>query len=247
MKVLITGMRGTLAPYVARAFETKGWETQAWDRSTVSPEDTSAVETFLATVKPDVVCHLAMGAESWAKQLAKYCATENKKFLFTSTAMVFNNEPDGPHNVTDERTARDDYGLYKIRCEDEITSVNPKATIVRIGWQIGDSRGGNNMLEALHQMHEKGETIRASTTWFPATSFMSDTSAMVCQLLEESKVGIFHLDSNYKPRLSYLEIVKGLKKLHNADWKIEACEDYHHDQRLAEERIEMPSILERLS
>ena len=68
--LLITGTNGTLAPVVARLFNEYDWHTVAWDRTRVDPEDTAACQIFWREVKPDAVCHLALGSEAWATWLA---------------------------------------------------------------------------------------------------------------------------------------------------------------------------------
>ena len=53
-------------------------------------------------------------------RIARLAAATDLPFLFTSTAMVFDHEPDGPHRPADPRTARDDYGRMKIASEDAV-------------------------------------------------------------------------------------------------------------------------------
>ncbi len=247
MKAIITGMNGTVAPVLAAVLQSQGYETTPWNRALVPPEDEAAGLAFLEREKPDWICHLALGSERWAEFLAQYAKEQGLGFLFTSTVMVFSNRPDGPHRVGDERTSQDDYGRYKIRCEDQIQAVSDEAIIARIGWQIGRTRGGNNMFEALHQMHEKDEVIRCSTLWTPATSFLEDTCEGLFQLMKRRQGGVYHLDSNASSGLNYFEIVQGLKSLHHTSWVIEPDESYAHDQRMVDERIELPSLRERLA
>lgn len=79
---------------------------------------------FLQRMRPDAIAHLAMGAESWAAQLAAYAALAQIPFVFTSSAMVFHHQPDGPHAESDVANAEDEYGRYKIRCEQAIGQAN---------------------------------------------------------------------------------------------------------------------------
>ncbi len=149
MRLLLTGLNGTLAPKLAERARSAGWAVFGWNRHQVCPDDHQAASAWLQAQRVDAIAHLALGSEAWAVQLAAYAAARELPFLFTSTAMVFHHEPDGPHRPEDLRTARDDYGLYKIRCEDAIRAENPAACIVRLGWQIDPDARGNNMLAAL--------------------------------------------------------------------------------------------------
>jgi dTDP-4-dehydrorhamnose reductase len=254
MRILITGFNGTLAPHLVRVARERAHEVIGWDRNAVSPDDDDACEAFLSRTRADAIAHLGFGAETWAAKLAAWAATHDAAFVFTSTAMVFDHVPDGPHRVNDERTAKDDYGRYKIRCEDAIRAANPSACIARIGWQIDaaddGSASGNNMLAALDAQQARDGRIRASTRWRPACLFMSDTAAALLQLIEQRVARTAHLDSNASDALDFHSLVHELKKRFARQlWLIEAHEEYVHDQRLLSEddaAVRLPSLIERL-
>jgi dTDP-4-dehydrorhamnose reductase len=247
MKAVVTGLNGTLAPILGQTLLKQDCQVVGWDRQQVPPEDESAMARFLDAEKPDCVYHLAMGTESWAGWLAEQCQLRGIGFLFTSTAMVFDHQPDGPHHVNDDRSAKDDYGRYKIKCEDAIRNASSDAIIARIGWQIGPQRGGNNLIEWLHKTMEDDGTINAGTRWIPATSFMDDTCEVLYPLMLDKQPGTYHLDSNAKSALTFFDLVNRLKTKRQENWVVQPSEDYVHDQRLLDERIEMPSIADRLS
>ena len=173
---MITGLNGTLAPHVANEAKRRGYNVSGWDRHAVPPEDEGASHAWLIDLNPQAIVHLAMGSESWAGQLARFALMKSIPFVFTSTAMVFDHVPDGPHAVDSVRTAQDEYGRYKIRCEDSIRSANPHAMVVRIGWQIDPDTKGNNMLCALDAWQAREGCVSASRAWTPACSFMTDTA-----------------------------------------------------------------------
>mgnify|MGYP001188613819 CR=1 FL=1 len=244
---LISGLNGTVAPALREALEVAGRTCVGWDRSAVAPEDAERVGAHLDRLDPAAVCHLALGAEGWAAGLAAWCARRGRPFLFTSTAMVFDHEPDGPHHPGDQRTAKDEYGRYKIRCEDAVRAANPQAIVARIGWQIGRTRTGNHMLAALHGQAARGEAIRASTRWIPAASFLEDTAAALRGLLEAGQGGTWHLDGNAETAWDYLRLARALQaRLGDPGWRIEPCEDYAHDQRLLDPRVQVTPLSRRL-
>jgi dTDP-4-dehydrorhamnose reductase len=231
---------------LASTLQDRGWQVAGWDRAVHPPADHRACMAHLEAVAPDAVFHLAMGSEDWAGRLAHWCDLAGVRFVYTSSAMVFNRHPDGPHAVADERTARDDYGRYKIRCEDAVLGTSASAVVARMGWQIGTARGGNQMLEALSRMAEVTGVVRASTAWRPACSFMEDTADALIGLAGSAEPGVFHLDSNANDALTFLEIASRLARLTGADWKIVPTTDYVHDQRLTDERVSMPQLSLRL-
>lgn len=238
-RLLITGLGGTLAPHLARAATDAGWQVLGWDRHRVPVEDAAAVAAHLQASRPDAIAHLALGAVSWGAALAGYATKQGLPFLFTSTAMVFHHEPDGPHRPEDERTAQDDYGRYKIEAEDAIRAACPAARIARIGWQIDERAQGNNMLAALDSWQREQGRIAASRAWIPACSFMPDTATALLQFLQDEEgVGqTVHLDSNGEEAMSFDRLVAALAvRFDRKDWRIEVNEDYRHDQRLADPR-----------
>lgn len=233
MRVLITGLNGTVAPKVARVFREHGDDVIGWNRDEVSPDDTEAAARFLDRVRPDAICHLAMGGGAWAGALARHAASTGIPFLFASTAMVFDALPDGPHRPGDRRTAKDDYGTYKIRCEDAVLENNEDAIIARFGWQIDPDAKGNNMLAHLDQQQARNGKIQAGRRWIPACSFMEDTAEAIRSLVAKRAGGVFHLDSNARDAWTFDRVARAVKTRFARDsWVIEVDESYVHDQRL---------------
>jgi dTDP-4-dehydrorhamnose reductase len=247
MKMLLTGLSGTLAPVLARLATSHGIEILRWNRQAVAPEDASASLGFLENERPDAIAHLAVGSEEWARSLALYAAKRSVPLLFTSTAMVFHHRPDGPHRIGDERNAQDPYGRYKRECEDAVLNSYPRASVVRIGWQIDPHQPGNNMLTALDQWQAKDGRVSASEAWRPACSFMEDTAAALIHLLREPRPGVTHIDSNAAEGHTFLNIARALKHVCGRDaWHIESTKEYVHDQRLAGGEALVPPLSERL-
>jgi dTDP-4-dehydrorhamnose reductase len=242
MKMLITGLNGTLAPRLAEAARAAGHEVLGWDRAAVDPEDEAASARWLATCAPDAVAHLGMGSARFAGWLA----ARSERFVFTSTAMVFDHEPDGPHQVGYDRSARDDYGRYKIACEDAITAAAPHAVIARIGWQIDPTQPGNNMRMALDDWQRRDGHVAASTAWVPACSFMADTAAALLQLLEFGAPGVHHLDSNADDAWTFEQLVRALAQAMDRPWQVRPHADYRHDQRLVGGPTRLPPLSARL-
>ncbi|MFH7044429.1 sugar nucleotide-binding protein [Paucibacter sp. JuS9] len=249
-RLLITGLGGTLAPHLAQAATAAGWQVLGWDRNRIPVDDEVAVAAHLQASRPDAIAHLALGAVSWGAMLAGHAARQSLPFLFTSTAMVFHHEPDGPHGPGDERTAQDEYGRYKIEAEDAIRAACPAARIARIGWQIHEVSEGNNMLATLDGWQREQGRIAASSAWVPACSFMPDTAVALLQLLQDDDGAgqTVHLDSNAEEGMSFDRLVAALaRRFDRQHWRIEVNEDYRHDQRLADPRPgRMPGLSQRL-
>lgn len=242
-RLLITGLNGTLAPSVAEAATARGWQVFGWDRHAVPVDDTN----WLARQRPDAIAHLAMGDEHWAGRLAAFAAAQGLPMLFTSTAMVFDAVPDGPHRPHDTRNARDDYGRSKIRSEDAVRAAHPGATVLRIGWQIHPSRPGNNMLAQLDGWQQQQGEVAASRAWRPACSFMDDTARAIVELIEQPVAGPVHLDSNADEGHGFVALVAALQlAFGRTAWRLRVHDDYRHDQRLAGGAARVPPLSARL-
>ncbi|MBW8760794.1 MAG: sugar nucleotide-binding protein [Burkholderiales bacterium] len=242
MKILITGLNGTLAPRLAEAARAAGHEVIGWDRTAVNPDDEKLAGAWLSAQSVDAIAHLGMAPARFAGWLASRCPN----FLFTSTVMVFDRQPDGPHDVADARTAKDDYGRYKIDCEDAVLLASEQPVIARIGWQIDISRPGNNMLPTLDEWQKRDGRVAASHAWTPACSFMTDTAAALLGLLERPLPGVHHLDSNADEAWRFDEVALALAQEFGRDWQVEANEDYQHDQRLVGGPSGLPPLSARL-
>lgn len=245
MKLLITGLGGTLAPRLAEAAAAVGMSVHGWDRKHIPTEDADAANEWLAAERFNAIAHLAMGSPEWSALLSAHAAERALPFVFTSTVMVF--EAPGPHAPDAERTGTSGYGRYKAACEDAVLAANPQASLVRIGWQIDAERPGNNMLQALDDWQAKEGCVAASTAWLPACSFMPDTVQALLPLLREPRPGTFHLDSNAEEAHSFDRVVAALKKCFAREhWQLKVHEDYRHDQRLIGGSLSLPPLSARL-
>ncbi|GAA4494173.1 sugar nucleotide-binding protein [Pseudaeromonas paramecii] len=247
MRVLISGLNGTLAPHLARRVVAEGGQVLPWRRELVDPTDETAGRQMLDRLRPDAIAHLAMGSEAWAAFLAREARVRQIPLLFTSTAMVFDAVPDGPHQRQDTPNAQDDYGRYKIRCEQGIQATNPAACIARIGWQIDAEARGNNMLAALDEWQASRGEVAASRLWIPACSFMADTAAGLWQLLQARAQGIHHLDSNAVCAWGFDTLVQALAQHFARSWQIRVTDEYRHDQRLLGSEAWLPPLSARLA
>lgn len=233
MRLLVTGMNGTVGPRLAEHARRAGHEVVAWRRDEVSPDDAAACRAFLTASAPDAVVHLAFGAEAWAALLAGEARARGIPFVYSSTAMVFARRPDGPYATSSPRTADEDYGRYKIRCEDAVLGASPEAMVVRLAYQVDPGGLGNNLVAHLDAAAAAaGGEVTASTRWVPALAFLDDTATALLSFLTDPEPGVHHLDANATTAWTYHEVVTALRDSLGRDWRIAATQDPDHDQRL---------------
>ena len=176
--------------------------------------------------------------------MAQVCAAHQIKFLFTSSVSVFSHQQHGPFGVDVQPAATDDYGAYKIECEQRVRQANPQALIARLAWQIGTAPGSNNMIDFLHRTMQVSGKIEASTNWYPACAFLEDTADAVYRLIDTYEPGTYHLDGN--PGLTFHQIVTGLNRLHGEQWSVVPTTAPVQNNRMLDDRITIKPITARL-
>lgn len=256
MKVMITGASGVVGSGLRRYLEKRGDEVIAWDRSRVPIDDYAQMEAYVRQHQPTALFHLATASKltgrdnenwwvnyHWTSELAWICRQLRVKFIYTSTVMVYTDSAVGPFTPESTPDAKSGYGHDKLTAEERTFSQNPDSIVARLGWQIGDSVGSNNMIDYLaKQMAEHGE-IRASTRWYPACSFVTDTAQALVSLMDKSPT-VYLVNSN--TRWTFYEIVVALNEKYGSNWKITPTEDFIYDQRMLDARVTIPELNVRL-
>lgn len=243
MKVLVTGMRGTVAPVLAQALQAGGDSVAPWDRSRHPVDDPDAVRFFIHAETPDLFCHLAMGSPDWTEWAAQACAEKNVPFLYVSSVSIYGAAQTGPFTPADLPVPDDDYGRYKLECERRVRAVHPRAHVVRIGWQIGDRPGGNQMVDYLDRASREQGRIDASIRWFPGCSFLPDTADALVHIAKKLPPGLYHLDGN--PGLNFFEIASALNVLLGRPWNVAAVAGLVQNRRMVDPRVPVASIQTR--
>lgn len=257
MNILVTGSSGTLGTALGIHLRQQGHQVQGWQRQRANPLQLEAHARYLDEVKPDAIYHLAIAAQStgaenegwrinveWSEHLARLAAERDIAFVFTSTALVFNNDVSGPFTLDSEPNASEGYGHDKRVAEQRVRAAHAGARIVRLGWQIGSVALGNNMLAWAAQQQREYDQVGASTRWYPACSFLPDTAEALGRLLQ-LPAGLYMADSNSGH--TFFDILMALREHFGFEWVIQPNEDYVYDQRLQDPRLPLPGLTERLS
>ena len=243
MKALVTGMRGTVAPVFAQALRAEGVSVVPWDRDLHPIDNPEAVRFFIRAERPDLFCHLALGSPDWAEWAARTCAEMNVPFLYVGSVSVYGSAQTGPFAPADLPVPDDDYGRYKFECERRVLAAHPRAHVVRIGWQIGDRPGGNQMVDHLDRTFREQGRIDASVRWFPGCSFLPDTAAALVRIAKRRPPGLYHLDGN--PGLNFFEIASGLNDLLGRPWAVAPVAGLVQNRRMLDPRAPVASIQAR--
>lgn len=232
MKAIITGMNGTLAPYIYEKFTDHGYEMVVWNRSQVHIDNLNQIKAFINKENPDLFLHIATGPPEWIELILQAIKPLNIPFLFTSSEAVYDSKQEGPFKVEDIPKSRQTYGKYKLKCENIINrDYMENSYIIRLGWQIALHTHKNNMLAYLvNEGH-----IKASKHWTPSASFMPDTAEGILEVLKNYPPDLYHIDSNHN-NLSFYELVVSLKKAFMLPITIEEDNTFKHNNRLHSEQ-----------
>jgi len=253
---LITGARGTVGVALCEASRARGAMAIGWDRNRAKPGDEWAAKAYVEGIAPSAIFHLAMPSipsgmenegwivnEKWTADIAVAAAERAIPFVYVSTVMVYTNQAVGPFTPDVPPDETEGYGGGKRRGELAALGANPEARIARLGWQIGSSRGGNNMIEFLEKQQEERGEITASTKWLPGTSFVDDTANGLLAISSMAP-GVYHIGSN--TRWNFFEIASALNVIHGNRWNVRATEDFVYDQRLLDDRVPMARLEDRI-
>lgn len=256
MKALITGARGTVGAALGRRLAAEGHAVVGWDRAAVPVDGYHVMESFVRGEAPDVLYHLAIASRpsgrpneswqvnvEWSSELAWITRVLGVRMVFASTVMVFSDRAPGPFTRDSAPDAAEGYGHEKRRAEERVRAQNPDAVIARLGWQIGEAPGSNNMLDFLASKTRELGHVPASTRWYPATSFLEDTADALVRLASMPP-DLYLLDSN--ERWTFHEIAAALSRRHGHAWPIRPTDDFIFDQRMQDPRPGMPSLQARL-
>lgn len=259
MRVLMTGSNGTVGRALGAALSDDGHEVVGWDRGEAAAWDGEAGQRLVERVRPDVVVHLAVASSptgregegrevsvGWTVRLATLCREVGARFVFTSTAMVFTDGAAGPFTVDSEPDAVEGYGGEKAEAERLVAAANGEALVVRLGWQIGESAGSNNIVDYLETRQREEGVVRASREWKPSAAFLGDTAAALAGLVESDARGVRMIEGN-RAGHSFYEIARALsERRHGGKYVIEATDDFVFDQRMLDDRVGCGQVGERL-
>lgn len=234
-KVFITGITGTVAPYIKQELENNDYVV--FDKHFhINDNDFMKVSKYLNKIKPSVILHLALGPIAYSKMLASYAKENDILFLYVSTVSVFEDNNGGPYTINDKIHVKNEYGKYKYENELAIIDIKHDAFIVRIGWQISEigDASSNNMFHFIKEQSHQG-VIKVSDKFYPSTSFLVDTAKAVVDILMHKKPDLYLVNSNED--MSLYDIIKKLNIEYNLNLKVEIDDSFARNDIMIDPRV----------
>jgi len=228
----VTGLTGTVAPFLVQALKTKGYATGGHHIRVNEINDIPLSLADIALVKPTIIFHLALGPIAWTEALANYAFQHHLDFVYISTASVFDDNAAGPYHLSTTVNAKQGYGLYKYQCEQAVLKANSNAYVIRIGWQIDPQQrtNTNNMFRFFQdQLNQQGKIV-VSDQFYPSSSWLDDTSQALVNLTRDHHSGLYHLNGNMNDSL--YAIASKLNQHLNKNWVIEKDNSFQRNDVL---------------
>ncbi len=206
MKVFITGAGGMLAKDLCTVCERRGWQVDAYPRSSLDVTDPEAVELTLSAIKPDVVLHCAAYTavdraeeEPEIANQVNVDGTQNvaiastgvgARMVYVSTDFVFDGAKGTPYLPDDPTNPLSVYGASK-RAGELVTLEHARnSLVVRTGWLFGS--GGRNFVSTVLRLAAEGGELRVVDDQFGGPTWAADLAETVAGLMELGVTGVFH-------------------------------------------------------
>lgn len=221
MRTLITGSAGMLGSAVFPAFANAGHDVVATDlkprevrglpMSRLDVRDAAAVRDAVATVRPDLVLHLAAETDLetceadpdhayltntiGTHNVALACRERGAAVVYISTAGVFDGEKtDGPYTEFDEPRPINVYGRSKFEGETIIQRLVPGGFVVRAGWMVGGAdRDHKFVAKVIDQLRGGARTINAVTDKLGTPTYTHDFAQNLLELVGTPFYGLYHM------------------------------------------------------
>jgi dTDP-4-dehydrorhamnose reductase len=240
-KVYLTGITGTVAPYIKEAFLKEGYHV---DDTHIRINHIKEVQTLKHHIKksqPDMIIHAALGPIETTEMLAAYSKLKNIPFIYISTVSVFEDNNGGPYHKEDAIHVKNEYGLYKYTSEQHALNSNPHTYIIRLGWQISPNADteSNNMFKFIKDNTNDQGIITVSNQFYPSASFLDNMANAVVDIIKKPP-GLYLVNSN--PKYSLYEILHLLKDKFKLQLTIQKDDTFQRNDLMVDYEVKVQSL-----
>jgi dTDP-4-dehydrorhamnose reductase len=237
-KVYLTGITGTVAPYIKEALLLNGFIVNDKHIRINKNEDILNLKSYLELIEPDLIIHAALGPLEVVEMFATYAKANNIGFIYISTVSVYQDNEGGPYYIEDEIKVKNEYGLYKYNGEQRALAINPNAHIIRLGWQISPIADSttNNMFKFIKDNTDQQNNINVSDEFYPSVSFLDETAAAIIKIINKP-AGLYLVNGNHQ--YSLFEIISILKKKFNLDINVVKDNTFKRNDIMIDNRIKV--------
>ena len=189
---------------------TKGDEVFGYDHRALDIADAAAVESMIATQRPDAVINCAAwtdvdGCETnptkaehvnaiGPENLANASQKTGALLITISTDYVFDGAKDGFYTQRDQPRPISVYGRYKLEGEHRAQQANARTIVVRTGYIFGP--GGKNFLSNVVAWARRGQKMKAIRDYWGTPTYGGDLAKRLRELAALDLPGIYHVVSS---------------------------------------------------
>ncbi|MCP5492160.1 MAG: dTDP-4-dehydrorhamnose reductase [Chlamydiales bacterium] len=214
MKVWIAGQNGLLGQACRKAL--KGELCVGTSRVDLDMTDRKAVRRFVDEHEPthlincsgftgvDLAEYNKEAAHAINAQAVEEMGKLGIKVLHFSTDYVFGGTKRSPHSIHDTPAPLSVYGMTKLRGEQRLLDVNPKACVVRTAWLFGHGRP--NFVSQMMELMQKNKVVRVIEDQIGSPCYADDIAEAAVGLLNAH--GLHHVvNSGVASRLDWAKSV----------------------------------------
>ena len=240
-KVYLTGITGTVAPYIKDALFHQGYHVEHKHFRINNIEEIDHIKSYLKQLKPDVIIHAALGPVEVTEMFAKYAKIHNSSFIYISTVSVYEDNKGGPYVKEDDIKVKNAYGLYKYTSEQRALAINSNSYIIRLGWQISPEKNttSNNMFKFIKDNTDEHNNIAVSDLFYPSASFLNDTADAIIEIIKKQP-GTYLVNGN--PKYSLFEILHILKNRFQLDINIVKNNNFKRNDLMVDPEVHILPI-----
>jgi dTDP-4-dehydrorhamnose reductase len=161
------------------------------------------------------------------KNLAIIAKDNGCKLIHFSTDFVFKGDKEIVYSETTAVNPVNNYGLSKLKGEENVQKYGSDYLIIRISWLYG--KNGKNFVSSIINLMEHNNELKIVSDQFGKTTYTDDVTECVKTLITQEERGIFHfanegMCSRYDFTLQINEIYKQTKRLKCSIYPIKASE-----------------------
>ncbi len=240
-KVYLTGITGTVAPYIKEAFLKEGYHVDDTHIRINRLEEIQTLKHHIKEIQPDLIIHAALGPIETTEMLAAYSYLKNIPFVYLSTVSVYEDNSGGPYDKESQIHVKNEYGLYKYTSEQRTLMINPNTYIMRLGWQISPKADAttNNMFKFIKDNTNQEGIITVSNQFYPSASFLDDTATAVIDVIKKPP-GLYLVNGN--PKYSLYEILHLLKDKFKLDITIQKDDTFQRNDLMIDHEVKVQSL-----
>jgi len=234
IKVLLTGSKGMLAQAFLK-LRPSGWNIMATDIEELDITQISGVEKTIRAFQPGIIINCAAYTrvddcerekESCFKinavgpdNLAFSAHRIGAKLVHFSTDYVYDGNKKSPYSEDDLPHPINNYGMSKLKGEEEIRKRMDDFLIIRTQWLFG--HGGNHFVKTILKLAEDHDSLKVVNDQIGSPTFTEDMAEATIELIEMAQKGTFHVVNSGE--CSWYDFASMIIKMTGLKTKIDPC------------------------